>query len=65
MENCTVGLKNHDPCFHKKCKEAGVMKFEAHCATLAKVLIKLPRGMIEIYDELDQLSWMTCYNEPS
>ena len=41
------------------------MKFEAHCATLAKVLIKLPRGMIEIYDELDQLSWMTCYNEPS
>ena len=27
---CTVGHKNHDPCFHKKYKEAAVMIFVAH-----------------------------------
>jgi len=27
----TVGHKSHDPCFHKKYMEAGVMTFVAHC----------------------------------
>ena len=30
-EDCTVGHKSHDPCFHKKYTEAGVMTFVAHC----------------------------------
>ena len=27
----TVGRKSHDPFSHKKCMEAGVMTFMAHC----------------------------------
>jgi len=27
---CTVGHKSHDPCFHKKYMEVGVMTFVAH-----------------------------------
>jgi len=30
-EYSTVGHKSHDPCFHKKYKEAGVMTFVARC----------------------------------
>ena len=33
----TVGRKSHDPCFHKKYMEAGVMAFATHC-TVLKVL---------------------------
>jgi len=29
--SCTVAHKSHDPCFHKKYMEAGVMTFAAHC----------------------------------
>jgi len=29
--SCTVGHKSHDPCFHKKYMETGVMTFVAHC----------------------------------
>jgi len=28
---CTVGHKSHDPSFHKKYMESGVMTFVAHC----------------------------------
>jgi len=27
LQMCTVGHKSHDPCFHKKYMEAGVMTF--------------------------------------
>jgi len=35
---CTVGHKNHDPCFHKKYLEAGVMTFVAYCTCEPNVL---------------------------
>jgi len=31
LKLCTVGLKSHDPCFHKKYMEEGVMTFVTHC----------------------------------
>jgi len=31
VQVCTVAHKSHDPCFHKKYVEAGVMTFVAHC----------------------------------
>jgi len=30
----TVSRKSHDPCFHKKYTEAGVMTFVAHCTDI-------------------------------
>jgi len=32
----TVGHKSHDPCFHEKYMEVGVMNFEAHCTIVHK-----------------------------
>jgi len=35
---CIVGHKSQDPCcFHKKCMEAGVMIFVAHCTSAKRV----------------------------
>jgi len=31
LHTCTVGRKSHDPFSHKKCMEAEVMAFVAHC----------------------------------
>ena len=53
--SCTVGHKSHDPWFHKKYMEAGVMTFVAHCtqnieetrAYVGDQLISIPLGWLE------------------
>ena len=46
---CTVAHKSHDPCFHKKYMEAGVMTFVTHCTwgAAANTMANLSNFFIE------------------
>ena len=51
----TVGHESHDPCFHKKYTEAGVMTFVAHCTKTHNYcsITKSPYSTYDTYTKND------------